>query len=315
MRSTAWPIFAASLFLAVRAADAGQEGTIVFSDDEEKACAREIDSLRKTKAGHFSSPEVAAVRVNSAEHVLLDSCLEPLRRRAKEDRASKEIHDVSCPCSENGIDFDQDEAKACESVVLSLRRERIAPRHKGYDRTEFWSTQLRNCLETHRKAKASQDRSESMSRSAMETDARIEAAVHAAESDLVSLRIVHSAGLCEGAEGRAAAKTEIAKETAYAKRAGVINLSKLESLKNELRQNDEAIAAAKSGLKSHALKPMPCSSAEVALLRTCLDDFTSDDCRPEPIRVLRGLAVFLRSGVIPPSGVPPVVGQDGQSAP
>lgn len=104
-------------------------------------------------------------------------------------------------------------------------------------------------------------------------------------SDRHVQQIVQTLAICGGDEARRQALAAIAKERRYSKQAGVVNLSLLEALKEDLRQADDQIAAARTALKSVGGKPTSCRHPDVALLSTCVDrDDSVAACESDDMR-------------------------------
>ncbi len=98
-------------------------------------------------------------------------------------------------------------------------------------------------------------------------------------ADAKWMQIALSAWICHNADERKANVAEIATQRKYARVGGVVNLSSLQDLQDEIRAADENIAKARSALSSFRVKPLSCKSPMVFSVLTCVDDDLND---PEP---------------------------------
>ncbi|HVV48989.1 MAG TPA: hypothetical protein VHO06_04970 [Polyangia bacterium] len=83
------------------------------------------------------------------------------------------------------------------------------------------------------------------------------------------VQVVASGNLCDARSKRADAEREISSEKRYSKRAGVVNLSKLESLKDDLKEQDGRISRATAKLNGVNRKPLQCSDARLKTMQAC----------------------------------------------
>jgi hypothetical protein len=128
---------------------------------------------------------------------------------------------------------------------------------------------LRACEEAV-KAGEQRKREEELQLEKAEADrAARERDVEQRRKDVSVMRTAHSARLCVLEQDRKKALDEIAKETKYAKLAGVVNLSALQELKARVRGDDEKMAAARKFFGQ--VKPVPCKDPTVAEVARCIE--------------------------------------------
>lgn len=83
------------------------------------------------------------------------------------------------------------------------------------------------------------------------------------------VQVVASGNLCDARSKRADAEHEISTEKRYSKRAGVVNLSKLESLKDDLKEQEARISRATAKLNGVNRKPLQCSDERLRTMQAC----------------------------------------------
>lgn len=128
---------------------------------------------------------------------------------------------------------------------------------------------LRECEEAM-KARARREREEELQIEKAEADlAARKDEVEQRRKDVSIVRAAHSARLCALEQDRKKALEEIAKETRYAKAAGVVNLSELQELKARVRGDDEKIAEERKFFGR--VKPLPCKDPTVAEVARCIE--------------------------------------------
>lgn len=96
------------------------------------------------------------------------------------------------------------------------------------------------------------------------------AAARAAIPPEVRIRAV-SARLCRFTTWRERVVAAIEKEHRYSEEAGVVNLSMLEALKEQLQAIDDAEAAQRQKFIEANRKPDPCGSQKIAAIAACLE--------------------------------------------
>lgn len=106
---------------------------------------------------------------------------------------------------------------------------------------------------------------------------RIALLVEDGRADRGIQQVVQSWNLCAGQTARKEALDGIAEEKRYAKKVGVTNLGKLESLKGDLMDADQDIASARQILGAVKAKPMSCGDARITALIDCLNAQSSPD--------------------------------------
>jgi hypothetical protein len=93
-----------------------------------------------------------------------------------------------------------------------------------------------------------------------------------------------SAQACAASADRKAAQAGIADEKRRARAAGVLDLSLLQSLKEDVAQADESLATARRGLHEIGARALSCREPRVAILVACLADYRSTICTEPAFR-------------------------------
>jgi hypothetical protein len=116
------------------------------------------------------------------------------------------------------------------------------------------------------------------------TDAAVAAAMAKEKADndtfranTLAVRATWSSWLCYGKAARDAAMAAIAKEKKYSRIGGVVNLSRLSQLQDDVRAADEKIDQARAGLRQAHAKPFPCSHPGVAAFVECARQWDSEN--------------------------------------
>lgn len=122
-------------------------------------------------------------------------------------------------------------------------------------------------------------------------EARIAEGVKAASQDPAVVVLALSVRVCRARDARRAAVEGIATERRYGREAGVLNLTRLGALRDELRAADEGGAAARRELARRHARALPCDSAEVAEVYACAADPGADECADEATAVRARVAV------------------------
>lgn len=119
---------------------------------------------------------------------------------------------------------------------------------------------------------------------------RIRLLVIDGRSDGKIMQVVDSANLCEAKGKRAETLGNIASEKRYAKKVGVVNLSDLEDLKQELRDEDERIATVTADLRRVRKNALRCNDPRLSTFQNCRDltaarSTLPDECVEDSMRV------------------------------
>lgn len=179
-----------------------------------------------------------------------------------------------------------DEEKACETVISIARSLQRDP-----DSTPSSFAGVRQTVEGCLAGYRYQKNAKAAAVASSAEYHRVEALADNAQRDPAVVRTFNSLMLCRALDDRRTALREIGIEKKYAKKAGAINLSKLEELKSDLREADEQIADARAALKSASAKPLACSSSQVTELSECIgfpigSPDISADCRTDRMQAL-----------------------------
>lgn len=203
----------------------------------------------------------------------------------------------SCACETDGIEYTEADAalSACGVAVGSLQSALGFIERHGNDPSLVRNRQkaregLTGCLESHRRV-ASQEQERSNRERAHKAELqRMSALVEAGRDDAAIMQIVDSGNICSTSYDRSGTLKEIADEKLYSKKVGVVNLARLEELKQDLRDADRALAASNADLRRLDRKPLPCTDGKLAELRFCYNDKSPADqtparCADDNIRV------------------------------
>jgi len=213
-----------------------------------------------------------------------------------------------------------DEQKACRLNVNALESVESSPDSAGHPaRIMAAKSLLDSCVDAYRHRKESQRLSE-RPRTERETarfikeseekddgperarqmaiadeEKRIRLLVIDGHLDGNIMQVVDSANLCDAKGKRAETLAKIATEKRYAKKAGVINLSDLEDLKQELLEEDERIATVTADLRRFPKNALRCNDTRLSALHNCHDlaaaqSTLPDECTEDSMRVK--LAIF-----------------------
>ena len=124
---------------------------------------------------------------------------------------------------------------------------------------------------------------------------RIQLLVYKGHSDGSVMQVIDSANLCNANGKRTETLKKIATEKRYAQQVGVVNLSDLEDLKQELRDVDEQFGTATTELRRFRKNALRCTDPKVTALQRCYDFYAakgklSDQCSDDSMRVR--IAIF-----------------------
>jgi len=96
-----------------------------------------------------------------------------------------------------------------------------------------------------------------------------------------------SALICGEMAARAETMSSIAKERRYSKIGGVINLSRMSELQDDVASHDDSIRSARAALKGRKLPGLPCKDKTVRLFAACLADDPRPACTGEEAAAIR----------------------------
>jgi hypothetical protein len=210
-----------------------------------------------------------------------------------------------------------DERQACQLDVKRLESVESSPDSAGYPAgMRAARSLLDSCVDAYRQRKESQRQAE-RHRAGQETrrpapveerqgtdegsererqmtiadeEKRIRLLVIDGRSDGKIMQVVDSANLCEAKGKRTETLGNIASEKRYARKVGVVNLSDLEDLKQELREEDERIATVTADLRRVRKNALRCNDPRLSTLQNCRDltaaqSTLPDECVEDSMRV------------------------------
>jgi hypothetical protein len=133
---------------------------------------------------------------------------------------------------------------------------------------EHWKQEQRRRAEEKRAAEAA---AEEERRNAKEIAAQQAKALEQVEESTEAMQLVWSAVICRWTMIRGDAKDEIATENTYAAEGGgIVSMSRLYSLHENMRTADERIAHAKSKLTEIGAEPLSCKDKKTLPLILCI---------------------------------------------
>jgi len=210
---------------------------------------------------------------------------------------------AACPCEVEGMTLSDEEMAACNGQVTMIRAIQSRYSRSGMavppGEIDSYKRSLKTCVDRQRQ----QAQQHAQMKDAVEKQ-RVAAAKYAeqaraaqaekeaaraeeqrefdrlteerSKADLERQRdpkimsIAASAQLCWAMDERAEALKAIAEEQRYAKRAGVVNLSSLQTSKTDLREAEESIASNKAIMKKQKWAALSCKDPLVVSVKKCL---------------------------------------------
>lgn len=227
---------------------------------------------------------------------ILRQCLEAVRRAEAqaamlEDMKAipSEIDSRQCPCAEAGIDFVHEDLamSECRKSYAALRNQEIGVA-RGLITDEYLQgakDRFASCVANAHERRARDDEVRRAAYVAADEEKRMRLLVVSARDNPDIMQVVTSTKLCDAKGERADTLRKIADEKKYARQVGVVNLSDLEDLKQELRDEDERIAGAAAALKQTRRSPLRCDDKRISELRACLDEEPPENCSDDSPRV------------------------------
>lgn len=227
---------------------------------------------------------------------VLAQCLESARRAEAqaamlEDMKAipSEIDSRQCPCTEAGVDFVREdlEMSECRATYAALRNREIGV-SRGLVADEYLQVakdRFSSCVANAHQRRARKGEELRIASATAEEDKRFRLLVVDARDNPDVMQVVTSTKLCDARTERAATLRKIADEKKYARQVGVVNLSDLEDLKQELRDEDERIAGANAALKQTRRPPLRCEDKRISALRACLDEEPPERCSEDGSRI------------------------------